>query len=278
MIGAVEMARSAYDVYLASPAWRVLRKRASARDGHRRRVCDSPMTRGAPPRYPPFGRWDLDDVAALTTLCGRCHDCLTSLLRTRHYAEQAGPAPQDVVRLTSIIELGDAHGRLQVVELRITGASPLLCHNGQLADPLSPHAKAMPLVSGKRKKTKADHAQLADLEFMGSLYFSGGAPCIPAEMMEAALARAAAQERRSAKMTLPREAKRGLCSASPAHVVALLALVAAAGAFRSEPPNSSLAAVKVWPGIQDTNAWNREGYTSGSQSPWRACSRMTTSF
>ena len=87
----------------------------------------------------------------------------------------------------------------QQMTFRITGASPLLCHNGHLADPLNPHAKAMAQIYGKRKKTEADHGQLADLEFLGSLYLSGGKPCIPAEMMEAALARAAAQERRSAK-------------------------------------------------------------------------------
>ena len=82
---------------------------------------------------------------------------------------------------------------------RIISVSPLLMHNGQLADPLDPHAKAMAQVSGKRKKTEADYAQLADLEFRGSLYLSRGAPCIPAEMMEACLFRAAAQQRNSSK-------------------------------------------------------------------------------
>ena len=82
---------------------------------------------------------------------------------------------------------------------RITGASPLLMHNGQLADPLNAHAKAMSQVAAKRKKTEADHAQLADLEFRGSLYLASGEPCIPAEMIEAALIRAAGQQRNSAK-------------------------------------------------------------------------------
>ncbi len=90
-------------------------------------------------------------------------------------------------------------GAYHSLTFRIIGASPLLHHNGQLADPLNPHSKAMARVSSKRKKTEADHAELADLEFLGSLYLCNGAPCIPAEMMEAALARAAAQERRSAK-------------------------------------------------------------------------------
>ncbi len=87
----------------------------------------------------------------------------------------------------------------QTLKFRIIGVSPLLCHNGQLADPLNSHAKAIAQISSKRKKTEADHKRMADLEFIGSLYLSGGMPCIPAEMMEAALVRAAAQERRSAK-------------------------------------------------------------------------------
>ncbi len=87
----------------------------------------------------------------------------------------------------------------QTLRFRIIGASPLLFHNGQLADPLNPHTKAMAQVSGKRKKTDADHHRLAELEFMGSLYLRGGKPCIPAEMMEAALVKAANQERRGSK-------------------------------------------------------------------------------
>ena len=87
----------------------------------------------------------------------------------------------------------------QVSHFRITGVSPLLMHNGLLADPLNPHAKAIAQVASKRRKTEADHRQLAELEFLGSLYLSGGKPCIPAEMMQAALVKAAGQERRGPK-------------------------------------------------------------------------------
>ena len=83
------------------------------------------------------------------------------------------------------------------LRLRLTAASPLLMHNGRLADPLDDHARAIAQVAGKRRKTEADHRHLAELEFRGGLYTSGGVPCIPAEMVEAALVRAAAQERRS---------------------------------------------------------------------------------
>ena len=85
------------------------------------------------------------------------------------------------------------------LRFRITGVSPLLLHNGRLADPLDPMAKAMAQVAAKRRKTDADHRRLAELEFKASLYLEGGHPCIPAEMMEAALVKAAGLERRGPK-------------------------------------------------------------------------------
>jgi hypothetical protein len=87
----------------------------------------------------------------------------------------------------------------RTLRFRITGAAPLLMHSGRLADPLDPHAREIAQVAGKKRKTEADHERLAELEFLGSLTLSGGAPCIPAEAIEAALVRAAAQERRGAK-------------------------------------------------------------------------------
>ena len=87
----------------------------------------------------------------------------------------------------------------KTLRFRIIGVSPLLLHNGLLADPLNPHSKSIAQVASKRRKTEADHLRLAELEFLGSLYLSGGTPCIPAEMIEAALVKAAAQDRRGAK-------------------------------------------------------------------------------
>ena len=72
-------------------------------------------------------------------------------------------------------------------------------HNGLLADPLNPHARSIAQVAAKRRKTEADHVRLAELEFLGGLYLSNGVPCIPAEMIQAALVKAAAQERRGPK-------------------------------------------------------------------------------
>jgi hypothetical protein len=76
----------------------------------------------------------------------------------------------------------------QVNQYKITGASPLLMHNGQLADPLNEHAQAMKKISGKRDKTEADFAELARLEWFGGLYLEEGKPCLPGEVIEATFA------------------------------------------------------------------------------------------
>lgn len=80
--------------------------------------------------------------------------------------------------------------------LKIRGVAPLLMHNGRLADPLNSHAKAMKKISGKRKKTEADFAELSRLEWYGSLYVHNGKPCIPGELFEAALVEGAKKSKR----------------------------------------------------------------------------------
>ena len=89
---------------------------------------------------------------------------------------------------------------------KIRGVSPLVMHNGQLADPLNKHAKEMRKISGKRKKTEADFEQLAKLEWFGSLYLSGGVPCIPGEVLEAGFIEASRKSRRG------QQAKAGIVS------------------------------------------------------------------
>ena len=75
----------------------------------------------------------------------------------------------------------------KTLSVTITGAAPLLMHNGQLADPLNPFARAIKSVSGRRKKTDADIEELGRLEFIGGLWLSGGEPCVPGEVLEAAI-------------------------------------------------------------------------------------------
>lgn len=84
----------------------------------------------------------------------------------------------------------------QRLRFRLTGASPLVMHNGQLANPLNPMAKALSRVTGKRNKTDADHEEASRIEFLGGLYMDDDGPCIPGEMVEAALINAAKKSRR----------------------------------------------------------------------------------
>lgn len=60
--------------------------------------------------------------------------------------------------------------KLPTVQICLQGASPLLCHNGQTADPRNTYAKAMKAVSSKRKKTDADYDEMARLEWLAGLY------------------------------------------------------------------------------------------------------------
>jgi hypothetical protein len=52
-----------------------------------------------------------------------------------------------------------------------SGGTPLLHHSEVLADPLSPQARAVAEISAKRKKTEADHEEMARREWMGGLYY-----------------------------------------------------------------------------------------------------------
>lgn len=54
--------------------------------------------------------------------------------------------------------------------LGIIGTGPLLMHNARLSNPLDPIARAMKKVNSKRAKSEDDYAEIARLEFMGSLY------------------------------------------------------------------------------------------------------------
>lgn len=75
---------------------------------------------------------------------------------------------------------------------RITGDAPLIMHNGALANPLSPAAKQLKQVSGKRKKTDADFERMAEIEFKAGLYIDeDSGPVIPGENIEATLYSAA---------------------------------------------------------------------------------------
>lgn len=74
------------------------------------------------------------------------------------------------------------------LKVRITGKSPLLLHNGQLADPTNDVVREMKKITSKRNKTDEDHLELNRLEFLGSLYLDAeGHVVIPGEVMESCI-------------------------------------------------------------------------------------------
>jgi hypothetical protein len=74
------------------------------------------------------------------------------------------------------------------LEVSIRGFSPLILHNGQTADPTNKFARAMKEISGKRKKTDEDYAELARIEWHAGLYVnSDGKIIIPASCFEASI-------------------------------------------------------------------------------------------
>jgi hypothetical protein len=85
------------------------------------------------------------------------------------------------------------------ITYQLTASSPLLMHNGQLANPLNKFARAMKQISSKRAKTDADHEELAHLEFLGGLYINGNGPCLPASNIQAMIINAA-RKRKEGKL------------------------------------------------------------------------------
>jgi hypothetical protein len=72
--------------------------------------------------------------------------------------------------------------------ITLTGSAPLLMHSSRLADPLNPAAKALKKISSKRAKTDEDYADMARLEWFGSLYLdSDFGPYIPGENISRSL-------------------------------------------------------------------------------------------
>lgn len=71
------------------------------------------------------------------------------------------------------------------VRLSITGATPLIAHNIQMADPLNKFARQLKAVTKKRTKTDEDHLAMARIEFEGSLYYDDTlGPYIPGQNIE----------------------------------------------------------------------------------------------
>lgn len=77
---------------------------------------------------------------------------------------------------------------MNVTKIKIQGLTPLIMHNGQLADPLNEATQALSRLTSKRKKTIDDHKAIGKVEWHGGLYVDAKkAPCLPGEVIEAAL-------------------------------------------------------------------------------------------
>lgn len=81
---------------------------------------------------------------------------------------------------------------MRQLKVKIKGLSPLLMHSDRFANPLDTATKAHKELTGKRKKTDADHEAIARSEWMGSLYHRDGVgPYIPGQNLDATLQEAA---------------------------------------------------------------------------------------
>lgn len=103
---------------------------------------------------------------------------------------------------------------MKTTTIRIKGLTPLIMHNGQLADPLCEATQLLAKLTSKKKKTIDDHKAVSKAEWYGSLYVDDdGAPCLPGEVLEASLAEGAR------KFKLGKVAKGGIIVAESAPLI-----------------------------------------------------------
>ena len=87
------------------------------------------------------------------------------------------------------------HGYRELT-FHIQGIVPLIVHNGLLSDPLDPRTIALKkaVKANTKGKTEDTAAEMSRVEFLGGLYLGDdGSPCIPGEVIEAAIRSAAKQ-------------------------------------------------------------------------------------
>jgi hypothetical protein len=63
---------------------------------------------------------------------------------------------------------------IQQLKVKLTGAAPLILHNGWLANPLGKFSRAIKEITSKKNKTDADHILLANLEWLACWYYQDG--------------------------------------------------------------------------------------------------------
>jgi len=83
------------------------------------------------------------------------------------------------------------------VVIQISGTTPLIMHNAQLADPLNKFTVALRELTKKRIKTEDDLAEMARREWVGGLYYDREiGPYIPGQNIERSLLDAARMHKR----------------------------------------------------------------------------------
>lgn len=60
---------------------------------------------------------------------------------------------------------------MKTITITITGITPLMMHNDQLANPMNEYTKRLKEVTAKRTKTDEDHEAIRRIEFEGGLYY-----------------------------------------------------------------------------------------------------------
>jgi hypothetical protein len=93
------------------------------------------------------------------------------------------------------------------LKFHVVGVVPCLMHNIRLADPLDEFAKEIKRLSKVKPKTDEIIVETFRVEFLGSLYLDENKePCVPGEIVEAMLVKAAKSSRRGS------DAKAGIVS------------------------------------------------------------------
>ncbi len=88
---------------------------------------------------------------------------------------------------------------MKTIEFRLVGLTPLIIHNGRLADPLDEYVKAIAKISRIRNKTEADYEEMARLEWEGGLYIRDDRIGIPGINLRASIVGPGGAARQSKK-------------------------------------------------------------------------------
>ena len=62
--------------------------------------------------------------------------------------------------------------KMKTATYTIRGTTPMMMHSERLANPFDDMTKAIKAISGKRKKTEDDLLEMAQLEWLGGLYYT----------------------------------------------------------------------------------------------------------